>query len=326
MITKSSFKPAWWLRQPHAQTIFASQFRSLKPPIDKLERIELPDGDFIDLAWSNQGLSPDSPLVILLHGLGGGLNSSYVAAQLHEYRRRGWRGVLMHFRGGSGEPNRLCKTYHSGSTGELDYVLNHLADREPDSPKALVGVSMGGNILLKYLGETGKQDLVKAAVAVSVPFQLSAASDRMNAGFSKIYQFHLLKKLYRIIERKYAQYPEVMPFPLEDVLGCRTFWDFDERVTARLNGFTSAEDYYQQSSSRQYLISIQTPTLIIHAEDDPFMTKEVIPGNEELSPEVMLELSQHGGHVGFVAGQVPGKPVYWLDQRISEFLETFFSI
>ena len=298
--------------------------RRIKAPIDKHERFELPDGDFIDLAWAINGLSENTPLVIFLHGLGGSVDSSYVAGQLRAFNRRGWRGVLMHFRGASKEPNRLPRAYHSGDTGDLDCLLRVLAQREPNTKKAVVGISMGGNVLLKWLGEQSTQSIVCAAVAVSVPYQLRLVADRVNQGFSRVYQKYLLGRLRDVFLRKLERYPNTLPWSAADLEAARCFWTFDESITAPLYGFPHVHDYYRESSSRQYLNRITTPTLLIHSLDDPFMTPEVLPTVDELSEHVTLELSQRGGHVGFITGQVPGMPVYWLDQRIPDFLRDYF--
>ena len=182
----------------HAQTMYPTVARRLKAPIDKTERFELPDGDFIDLAWAVNGLSQEAPLIIFLHGLGGGVDSAYVAGQLRAFNRKGWRAVLMHFRGASHELNRLPRAYHSGDTSDLDCFLKELSVREPHTTKGVVGVSMGGNILLKWLGEQGTQSYVQAAVAISVPFQLRLVADRVNQGFSRVYQAYLLARLRSI--------------------------------------------------------------------------------------------------------------------------------
>ena len=324
MITGSAFKPAWWLKNKHAQTMYATLTRRIKAPIDKQERFELPDGDFIDLAWAINGLSEDTPLVIFLHGLGGGVDSTYVAGQLRAYNKSGWRAVLMHFRGASKEPNRLPRAYHSGDTADLDCLLQALAEREPHTKKALVGVSMGGNVLLKWLGEHAQQSFVDVAVAVSVPFQLRLVADRVNQGFSRVYQSYLLRRLRAIFDKKLERFAKELPWSAVELNAARCFWTFDETITAPLYGFAHVHAYYRAASSRQYLNQITTPTLLIHALDDPFMTPEVLPLLEELSPYVTLELSPHGGHVGFIAGNVPGMPVYWLDKRVPDFLKGYF--
>lgn len=323
MIVESQFKPAWWLSNAHAQTIYSSLHHPLVPIIDKFEKLDSPDGDFIDLAWSNAGLAPDAPLVIILHGLGGGLQSSYVARFMKAFNDQGWRAVLMHFRGAGKEYNRLPRAYHSGDTGDLDFFIKVLNQREPYTKKAVVGVSLGGNVLLKWLGERQSNTSIDAAIAVSVPFLLKKVADRVNEGFSRFYQHHLLGELktFFAARRTYFKNP---PEPFKKAEQCSCFWTFDNEVTAPLYGFSSAHHYYRECSSRQFLQHIQVPTLIIQAEDDPFMTKEVLPSEEELSLAVTLELSKKGGHVGFVGGTMLGSPNYWLDQRIPEFISSFF--
>jgi uncharacterized protein len=324
MIIDSAFKPAWWLASSHGQTIYPTLTRHVQAPIDSEERLELPDGDFIDLSWGVNGLADSTPLVVLLHGLGGSVRSTYVGGLMNAFNRCGWRAVLMHFRGASKEPNRFLRAYHSGDTADLNYLLTCLAQREPQTKKAVVGVSMGGNILLKWLGEQGPQSLINAAVAVCVPFQIGLVADRINRGFSRIYQGYLLRRLKQIFAQKKNNYKGEIPKPLQDINKWHCFWTFDEYVTAPLNGFAHVHDYYRKSSSRPYLAKIATQTLIIHALDDPFMTPNIIPLPEELAKDITFELSPKGGHVGFITGNLPGKPVYWLEQRIPEYLRTFF--
>lgn len=327
MIEQSQFKAAWWLASSHAQTVYPTLFKRTESLVDKVERIELPDGDFIDTAWAIQDLPQTSPLVILLHGLGGSVNSTYVNGLIKAFYQKGWRSVLMHFRGASEEPNRHARAYHSGDTQDLDFFIKQIDAREPASPKAAVGVSLGGNVLLKWLGENDQPGLISAAVAVSVPFELRLVADRINRGFSQVYQYYLLKKLRRTFGKKRAslsqkdQEPPV-PEALRDFERWNCFWTFDDRVTAPLHGFSSVHAYYRQSSCRQYLKNIQVPTLILQAKDDPFMTPEVLPRDEELSAAIQLELSEKGGHVGFVSGMIPGRAEYWLEQRIPDYLNS----
>lgn len=326
MITQSQFKPAWWLANAHMQTFYSTLTRRIKAPVDARERIELPDGDFIDIAWATNGLSSKTPLVILLHGLGGSIQSTYVAGLMRAFNRHGLRAVLMHFRGASTEPNRLLRSYHAGDTGDLHYLLQLLAQREPHSQKAAVGISLGGNVLLKWLGEQGQQSLINTAVAVSVPFQLRLVADHLSRGFARIYQEYLVRSLQRMFKRKTMHYQGELPTILRDVHKWRCLWTFDEFVTAPLHGFSSVHDYYREASCRSYLCHIKTPTLIIQSLDDPFMPSSAIPQKEELSSCVTLELSQTGGHVGFISGQLPAKPIYWLEQRIPEYLQKSFTI
>jgi predicted alpha/beta-fold hydrolase len=229
----------------------------------------------------------------------------------------------MHFRGCSGEPNRLARSYHSGDTGDLAYLVEALRQREPGAPIAIVGFSLGGNVLLKWLGQTGNHASVRAAVAVSPPFVLHDAVDRMQQGFSRLYQWYLLRSMRRAVAEKRDHV--TFPIKVDDLAVLKNFRDFDERVTAPLHGFDGANHYYTVSSSRQYLKDIAIPTLILHARDDPFMSEAAIPGDDELSETVTLELSARGGHVGFIAGAWPWRPRYWLEQRIPAHLAQYLA-
>ena len=326
MIIESTFKPAWWLSHAHAQTLYPTLTRRLAPPIDRRERFELSDGDFIDLAWAINGLHEDAPLVVCLHGLGGSVRSPYVAGLLHAVNRCGFRGVLMHFRGASDTPNRLPRAYHSGDTADLAEFFHLLMQREPSTKKAAVGVSLGGNVLLKWLGESGVNAPLRAAVAVSVPFELRKVSDRINQGFSRIYQAYLLKRLRKLFANKREGFTGVLPEAFENIDSSKCFWTFDDRVTAPLHGFAHVHAYYREASSRQHLINIATPTLILQARDDPFMTPDVLPRSEELSEDITMELSAKGGHVGFISGNVPVMPTYWLEGRVLQFLKAYLAI
>jgi predicted alpha/beta-fold hydrolase len=230
----------------------------------------------------------------------------------------GFRVALFYFRGCSGEPNRLARSYHSGETGDLNTVARHLADRYPARARYAVGISLGGNVLLKWLGEHPGQSLLHKAIAVSVPFELNLAAARLERGLSRIYQAHLLRKLRQSTRRKATRV--ALPIDLGRLSQLASFRDFDDHVTAPLHGFAGVDDYYRQSGSRRFLEFIDTPTLILHALDDPFMTPDAVPTAEELGSGVVLELSHRGGHVGFIAGALPWKPRYWIDQRVCDFL------
>lgn len=285
------------------------------------ERFELADGDFLDLDWTDNA---GTAVVLVLHGLEGSARSPYVRGLMSAVGRHGWRGVCLHFRSCSGEPNRCSRLYHSGETGDLNAVIASLRSRYPALPIAVVGYSLGGNVLLKWLGEKGKEGKespIAAAVAVSVPFRLDLAVDRLSLGLSRLYQWWLLRSLRNKIAAtaNAGRWPIAFPH----LPSWRNLREFDHEVTAPLHGFDGADDYYQQASSRQYLSSIDTPTLILHAVDDPFIPPAAIPRLDELADAVRLELSGQGGHVGFVAGQLPGKAEYWLDRRIPEYLSQY---
>ncbi|HEX6927738.1 MAG TPA: hydrolase [Gammaproteobacteria bacterium] len=319
MITTSRFSPAWWLANRHLQTIIPNTFRALPRQEIRRERIELPDGDFVDADWTAHD---SGPVVVLLHGLEGSRRSRYAAWMLKRLHDAGYRGVLLHFRGCSGELNRKANGYHSGHTADFDHFLQLLRAREPEVEIAAIGYSLGGNALLKWLGENPGRHCLRTAIAVSVPFRLGQCSDAINRGFSRVYQKHLLKRMLRTARSKLALIRHAGHAP--DLDAIRNFRDFDEALTAPLHGFRSATDYYLRSSSAQFLRHITTPTLVIHASDDPFMTPDTVPRDDELSPCVSLELSAHGGHVGFVSGRWPWKPRYWLEERVLAHLDQQF--
>jgi len=307
----SSFKPAWWLPGPHLQTLFPTIFRNQLPPPLRRERIELDDGDFLDLDWTE---NRDGPLVLLLHGLEGSVRSHYVAGMTGSLSHCGFQVALLNFRGCSGEPNRLTRSYHSGETGDLDTILKLLGNRHPQRPVYVVGVSLGGNVLLKWLGENPAQTLVVRAVAISVPFLLNTAALRLQCGFSRFYQAYLLRKLRASIRNKAKLL--TLPINTDRLSRLKTFRQFDDHVTAPLHGFQNVDDYYKRCSSHSFLKYICTPTLILHALDDPFLTPDAVPDTAEHGPGVQFEVSRHGGHVGFVGGTAPWKPHYWIDERV----------
>ncbi len=314
MITASPFRPAWWLPGPHLQTLWPVLVRPHRAPLLRRERIELADGDFIDLDWTP---AHPGPVVLVLHGLEGSSRSHYAGRILQRLRSAGYQGVLMHFRGCSGAPNRLARGYTAGDSDDLESVTALLRRRFPDRPLAAVGYSLGGNVLLKWLGQSAPP--LACAVAVSVPFELACTAERLERGFSRLYQAYLLAKLRRSALRK-VHYPG-FPVTRETLATLTGLRRFDDAVTAPLHGYSGAEEYYRDASSRQYLHAIPTPTLLIQARDDPFMDERAIPLARELSASTTLELSRQGGHVGFIAGTIPGRARYWLDERITAWLD-----
>lgn len=319
-IVPSRFRPAWWLPGPHLQTIWPSLARRRPRLTLTRRRIELADGDFIDLALG----APAGPRVLVIHGLEGNLESHYAASLVAALAAAGFTPVFMYLRGCSGEPNRLDRAYHSGATGDLHEVLKALAADPEGAPWAAVGFSLGANLLLKYLGERGghppgspEGPALAAAVAVSVPFVLRDAMLRLDRGASRIYRRYLVGRLKAGFRRKFADRPSPLAVDLDAI---RDFNQFDEHITAPLCGFAGVFDYYTRASCRGFLGAIETPTLIIQARDDPFMFPATIPFEHELGPAVTLEVCRGGGHVGFVAGARPWRPDYWLDGRIIDFL------
>lgn len=315
----SPFQAPCWARNPHYQTIVGALVgRRVENQVALIrERVTLPDGDFLDLDWL-AGPPPEGPVVLILHGLEGSSRSPYIQRLLYTCRKAGWRAVVMHFRGCSGEPNRLARGYHAGETEDLQVVTDLLATRHPRGLCA-IGFSLGGSVLLKWLGERREHATVIAAAAVSVPFDLASAARRLNQGLSRLYQWALLRWLKRSLSRK-ANHKGRGAVPLHTL---NTFRDFDGAVTAPLHGFKGADDYYQKASCRPFLSHIAVPTLLIQAADDPFLMADAVPRAHELSASVSLELSAHGGHVGFVSGGPPWAPRFWLDDRLRTFLETY---
>jgi len=308
IVRASRFRPAWWAPGPHLQTLWPTFFARRPPLALRRQRIELPDGDFLDLA---QG-GGDGPTVLVIHGLEGDLRSHYAAATVSALGQAGYRPAFLYLRGRSGEPNRLPRSYHSGASEDLAAVLAHLEAEQGGPIHAAVGFSLGGNLLLKHLGET-RAPRLHTAIAVSVPFVLRDAMLRLNQGFSRLYRRHLLDRLKASYRAKLARIPSPLAVDLDQILD---LFDYDEQITAPLHGFAGAEDYYARSSCRPYLRQIDTPTLILHAADDPFMFPHTVPRADELGPGVALELSARGGHVGFVSGAVPGRPEPWLQERM----------
>jgi len=313
------FKPSFWLKNKHSQTLWPQIIRR-KPHLEtRRERLELPDSDFLDLDWTT---GSNGPIVIVLHGLGGSLNSNYAGGLLRAIHHKGWRGVLMNFRGCSGEPNRLARSYHAGEYHDVDHLIQRLRRREPNTPLAAVGISIGGSVLIHWLAKSDITAELTSAVAVSVPFMLKDAASSLNTGASKIYQRYLLNCQKHTIKKKFRHLSA--PIPLDNINRIKNFFEFDQQITAPLHGFNSAEHYYATCSARQYLKYIRRPTLIIHAQDDPFMSSQSIPHANELSSFTRMELSQCGGHAGFIHGAWPWQINYWLEERIPIFFENHF--
>jgi len=323
MIINSQFKPAPGLSGAHIQTLLPSLLRSGCRDDFRKQTIELDDGDFLDLCWTNTP-HDGKPIVIVFHGLEGSICSPYAQGIMAQIRHNNWTGLLMHLRGCSGRPNRLSRSYHSGDTSDAKYLLNWLSSHYPDSALSAIGYSLGGNMLLKLQAELADHSPLKATISVCAPLVLDECAAKLNRGFSKFYQHHLLGRLKRNLRHKYTQhdFKQLINLGKQDIKQLNNFRLFDDRVTAPLHGFKGVNDYYSVSSARQYLSKITKPALMIHSLDDPFMSKSVIPEASELSATTVLEISRYGGHVGFISGHM-FKPVFWLEQRISEYLDEF---
>ena len=318
MMAAPAFHPARWLPGPHFHTIYASLFASA-PRVDyRRERWDTPDGDFVDVDFIE---GPEgAPSVHLFHGLEGSSRSHYARALMHAVQTRGWRGSVLNFRGCSGEPNRMPRAYHSGDSGEVDWVVRRLKDRLGAAPLFAAGVSLGGNAFLKWLGERGDEArrLVDGAAAISAPMDLMAGGDALGRGFALVYARHFLVTLKQKSRGMSERFPD--HHDRAAVERSRTLRDFDNAFTAPVHGFRDTDDYWTRSSAKPWLAAIRVPTLVINALDDPFMPESALPTEREVSDAVTLEFTAKGGHVGFVSGPFPGD-IAWLPRRLLHFFE-----
>lgn len=314
----SAYRAPWWLPDGHSQTIYARALgRRYQVPYRR-ERWETPDGDFVDLDWLD-GASGGSELIVLFHGLEGNSQSHYALSLMSLVARHGWRGVVPHFRGSSGEANRLLRSYHSGDSWEIDWILRRLKRQNPQLQIYVVAISLGGNMVLKWLGEAGSAaaEVVKGAAAVSTPFDLVAAAGELDSGIKRmLYTEHFLRSMRPKALAKIAAHGlEIDP---RAVRASFTFRQFDDLFTAPVHGFKDALDYWRSCSSKRWLKEIKIPTLLINAQNDPFLPASALPRPGDVSSMVSLEFPQTGGHVGFVAGKFPGH-LEWLPKRILQF-------
>jgi len=312
------FQPAAWLRNRHVQTVYAALFAPSPRVAMRRERWDAPDGDFVDVDFLDG--PDDAPWVNLFHGLEGSADSPYARMLMGLVAERGWRGSVMHFRGCSGEPNRMPRAYHSGDSEEVDWVLRRIAARAAPAPLYAAGVSLGGNALAKWLGERGEEAkrVVARAAAVCAPLDLMAAGDALERGFARAYTHHFLISLKRGAEQRLERFPGL--FDPEKVRRARTLRDFDNVVTAPLHGFRDTDDYWTRASAKPWLAKVAVPTLILNARDDPFLPESALPTQRDVSAAVKLEFPDRGGHVGFVTGPFPGR-IDWLPRRLLHFFE-----
>ncbi len=319
-MVRGRFKASWWLPGGHMQTLWPVLTRRV--PLDvRSERLELPDGDFVLLDWVGQR----GPIVIVLPGLQGDIESAYVRGFLQTCEARGWRGVLLNYRGHV-EPNRRKQCYHCGMTCDLNHLVHYLAEREPQTPLGIVGYSVGANICLKWLGEcglSGQSPPVAAAVGISAPFHLGVVAKKIERGFSRIYQWYLLRSLRRDVVTKMDALGDDFGLSRRELRGLNTFFKFDDRISGPWHGFQNAEDYYLKTRSDVLLHHVDVPTLIVNAKNDPLVPPHLIPHSSNISKKITLEITRSGGHLGFVSGRWPWSPQFWLDTRISEYLTTF---
>ncbi|MBC7791682.1 MAG: alpha/beta fold hydrolase [Anaerolineae bacterium] len=322
----SEYRPAWWLPGGHLKTLWGKLARPRPRVATRRERWDTPDGDFIEV--HRLDALPGSPRLIILHGLEGSARSHYALGMLNEARSRGWASDILVWRSCGDEPNQTARFYHSGETTDLDFVVNRLIEMDSDSQVLLAGVSLGGNVLLKWLGELGNAfpAQVMGAAAVSVPFDLERGARSIEHGFSRVYQAHFLRSLRRKAAEKQRRFPGLIA---AGALGrARTLFEFDDAVTAPVHGFRDASDYYHRSSSIRFLSRIRLPTLLLSAADDPFLPENVLEEVRAIAKDnaaLRVEFVQRGGHVGFVSGFLPWRPDYYAERRVVDFLSNQLS-
>jgi hypothetical protein len=314
----STYAPPWWLPGGNLQTIYARRLARRYPVQYRRERWAAPDGDFIDLDWT-PGAAAANKLLVLFHGLEGGSRSHYALSLMDGAQHMSWRGVVPHFRGCGGESNKLPRAYHSGDAAEIDWILRRLKRENPQCEIYVVGVSLGGNMLLKWLGEQADAAcaIVNGAVAVSAPVDLPAAAALLDFGYRRaIYTRRFLRSLKGKVLAKISQHGlDIAPITMHD---CSTFRQFDDIYTAPIHGFKDADDYWARASSKPWLKNICVRTLMINAQNDPFLPASALPRDDEVSASVTLDFPNYGGHVGFVSGSFPGS-LDWLSRSIFQF-------
>jgi predicted alpha/beta-fold hydrolase len=306
---------------PHLQTVLPSLLNAGRKACFVHERFDLDDGDFLDLAWHQLPSLDTRPVIIIFHGLAGSVYSPYAYRMMEALDAKGFNSVVMHFRGCFKESNTLARAYHSGDTVDAKAFMGSIAENFPDRAIGAIGYSVGGNMLIKLQGELGKASPLFAAVSVSAPVRLAQTADYLNRGTSRFYQKFLLYDLKKSLLKKFSEhdYESLIGLKKEDVGKLNSFREYDDRFTAPIHGFNNADEYYEKSSSFDYIFKIAKETLILHALDDPFMPPGVLPDAATLPTKVSMEVSENGGHVGFVGGSIV-RPNYWLETRIPEFL------
>jgi hypothetical protein len=315
----SAYRAPAWLPGGDLQTLYASLFIRVPPVAYRRERLELADGDFLDFDWVDGRTG--APVVVLFHGLEGSGDSHYARGLMAQVGARGWHGVVAHFRGCSGEDNRLPRAYFAGDSADIERMLRHVKTRHPDAPVHAVGVSLGGNALLKWLGEQGDAAgaLVDRAAGVSAPLDLAAAGHALDRGFNRrVYTARFLATLKRKALAKARRFPGLLD--AKAIAAATTFREFDTLVTARLHGFRDADDYWLRVSSKPLLKSVAVPTLVINAKNAPFLPAWSLPTPDEVAPAVTLEQPATGGHVAFPSGPFPGN-LDWLPQRLMQHFD-----
>ena len=325
-----TYTPAWWVPGAHLRTLWGKLVRRPSPLETRVERWPTDDGDELELHRTEPvgKRASHGGRLLVLHGLEGTIRSHYLRGILALAQRRGWTADALIFRTCNGEMTRARRLYHSGETTDLDHVVRQLISAHPEQPLALAGFSLGGNVLLKWLGEQGERlpREVRAAAAVSVPYDLERGARHIERGFARVYTRHFLRTLRAKARIKLAREPGL--FDATALERARTLFEFDDAVTAPVHGFEGASDYYRRSSSLGFLRSIRCPTLLLSAYDDPFLPPSVLDEVERIArgnPNLCVEFHQRGGHVGFVAGRVPWAPHYYAEERVMRYLDAQLS-
>ncbi len=314
-----AYRAPWWLPGAHAQTILPSRLFASATADYRRERWETPDADFIEVDFARpEPADPAARVLVLFHGLEGSSKSHYARLLMEEAARRGWRGLVAHFRGCGGEDNRLARAYHSGDSDEIDWVLRRIAQRWPLAPLHAVGISLGGNVLAKWAGERGAQaGLLRACVAVSAPLDLAASGASLERGLNVFYAGVFLRTLRVKAIAKIRAHPGIAD--AGRVARARTLREFDDAFTAPVHGFADFADYWHRASAKPWLRAITVPMLAINARNDPFLPGRHLPLERELSPQVTLEAPGQGGHAGFFA-QTPTADPWYVRHRVFDFL------
>lgn len=323
----TQFVAATGLKNPHLQTLVPRFIRkkALFEPV--WQTLDTPDGDFLDLAWSEDAHSESAtkkPIFILFHGLEGCFYSPYANGLMQAFAKDGWLSVMMHFRGCSGKPNNLARAYHSGEVEDARFVLEYLREQFPNRTIVATGISLGGNMLVNYLADYNEDPIVTAATVVSAPLDLAACAQRIEHGFSKIYRRYLVSSLKNSAMKKHHLLKGELGLSYQSIKRVTHLSDFDDLITAPLHGFKNSQDYYEKCSGINKLQQIKVPTQIIHAKDDPFMNESVIP-KFILPDNIDYRLFEQGGHVGFVSGSIL-KPEFWLEKALPAYYESLKDI
>jgi len=314
------YRAPWWLPGAHAQTIVPARLLQVPAAPTRRERWDTPDGDFIDVDFCvPEPAAATAPVLVLFHGLEGDSRSHYARLMLQGCTARRWRGLVVHFRGCSGEPNRLARAYHSGDSAEIDWIVRRIAARWPQAPRYAAGISLGGNALAKWAGEQGTGAALLAALAsVSSPLDLEAGGRALGQGFNLVYTRNFLRTLRGKALAKVARFPDLAD--AARIRASRTLYEFDDAFTAPVHGFSGVLDYWRRASAMPWLRGIAVPALLLNARNDPFVPAASLPDRAGVSAHVVLEQPAAGGHVGFLAGgSVPDR--WYLRARLFEFFE-----